>query len=172
MLARPDAYLAFPFGVGKILIGDGIDIKILGHVGHAVAKGQGKPVVVAAAQVGRNGLLQCVRFHGLRYAGLDQVEQIADVDGHEEVRRRFFAFGANTLDQPILDEDGIDLHSGVLGVLVEQRLYKAGFACGIQIHVGGMRSGGHGRQRDNASQREAASKRARTVGARHGRFSS
>src|SRR5690606_36251698 len=51
VLTRAYANLAFPFGIGKGFVGNGADVQILGHIGHAVAQRQGEPLIVLAAQV-------------------------------------------------------------------------------------------------------------------------
>jgi hypothetical protein len=61
--------------------------------------------------------------HGLRETLLDEIDEVAEVDRHEHVRRRARAFGGYAFGEAIAYEDRIDLDARVLGKGLQQRFH-------------------------------------------------
>ena len=71
----------------------------------------------------------------LGHALVDEIDEVADIDGHQHVGRRVGAFGGDPLRQAVLDEDGVDRDAGLLGEDVDQRLDQAGLAGGVEVDL-------------------------------------
>ena len=127
--------LPFHLRIGQLLVGDGFQTERLRRVDHSSAERQGEPLSFSAAQVGRHGLLEHSGLHRLRQALVGQVEEVAEVDRHQHVRGRLRPLGGDTLGQPVLDEDRIDLDARGLGERVEEGLNQSGFAGGIEVYL-------------------------------------
>src|SRR5690554_3353086 len=154
VLPRADAHFALPARVGESFVGDCADIEIGGDVGDAIAQRQRVPLIVGATQMLGNGLAQYGGIDRLGDAGFHQIEQIADVDGHQDIGRRLVALGLHTLDQAVLHEYGVDLDAGVFGEFVEQRLDQTWLACGIQAYfLSGCAKGHAGKHHRTGQQR-------------------
>ncbi|MNI27833.1 hypothetical protein D3C73_815890 [compost metagenome] len=157
VLARTDADLALPLRVGQVFVAEGLQLQVLFHIQHAVAQRQGIPLAVGAAQVGGDHRFQGLRLDRLRHAAVNQVQQVADVYGHEHVGGRLGAFGLDALQQAVLDEHGVDLDAAFFREGVQQRLDQLGFPSGVQADFfGGIGRDGEG---GGACQREGAQQR-------------
>ncbi len=75
------------------------------------------PVLVA--QIGGNGRVERLRLHALRDAARDAVEHVADIDRHQDIRRRVCAFRRDAFGHAFFDEDGIDLDAGLFREEIE-----------------------------------------------------
>jgi hypothetical protein len=104
-------------------------------------------VAVLVAQVRRHRGRKRFGLYRLRHTLIDGVEQIANIDRHENVGGRIRAFRFYAFGKAVLDEDRIDLDLRVLGESVEQRLDQAGFARRLKIdflRAGDRRQGNEG----------------------------
>ena len=90
-----------------------------------------------------NGGIHCGRFHRLRQPCLHQIHQSTYIYRHQYIGWRAAAFGFHTLKQSVLEENGVDLHAALRGKRIQQRLYQAGLAGGVQRNFCG---GGRCRQ--------------------------
>src|SRR3546814_10383062 len=61
--------------------------------------------------------------------------QIADINGHQHISGRFFAFGAHALEQAVFYEYGINLDACVGGIGIEQGLDQLGLTRGVQADL-------------------------------------
>ena len=144
VLAGTDADLAFPFGIGELLIGDLVLLDaVLRGVDHARAHRNAGPVSIRIAVLRRHDLVDHNRFNRLGDAGLHGLVDAADVDRQEHVGGAVGAFRLHALLEARTRRDDVDLDAGVLGEGVEQRLDQFGFAIGIDVDlaVGGRRRG-------------------------------
>jgi len=133
MLTRANAQLAAEFFVVELLIGDAVEVEILGRVDDAGAARQGKPVTVSVAQRFRNGGFQNIGIDRLGDAGVHQVDQGTKVHRHQEVSRGAFAFGLHALDQAAFEKHRVDRDTGLGGEGIENGLDQAGLAGRVDV---------------------------------------
>lgn len=133
MLPRADADLALPFRLGEVFIGKARKIQVLLGVKHPRPLRQREPVAVLVAQVLGDGGGKRLGFDGLGQAAIDQIDQVADVHGHQHVGGRGLALLLDPLGQAVLEEDGIDLHPGRFGERGQQRLDQIRLARGVKV---------------------------------------
>ena len=90
------------------------------------------------AQALGDRLLEHRRFHRLRETAVDEVDQVAVVDGHDQVGRRVLALRLDALGDAALDEDGIDGDPRLGGERVEERLDQAWLARRVDVDLAGL----------------------------------
>ncbi|KIU01669.1 hypothetical protein QU38_00440, partial [Staphylococcus aureus] len=81
-----------------------------------------------------------------RKAAVDDVDEVADVDGHEHVGLGPLALGGDALGEALLHEDRVDGDAGLGGEGVEERPDQARLAGGVEVDLGGR---GHRAQRQH-----------------------
>src|SRR5690625_6889565 len=120
MLTGTNADFTLPLGVRKVLIGDAVYLYLLGNISHPGAQGEGEPVIIFAAQMSRDDLGQCLGGDGLGNPCLYQIQQVTDIDRHEDISRGLRALAFDSLNQTIFDKDSIDLNAGLVCKRLEQ----------------------------------------------------
>ena len=141
VLSGSNADLAFPRRVGELFVCKRCEIGVFSDIEDARAERQREPVAVRVAEVRRHGLFERCRVDGLRHALIDEVDEVADIDGHQDVGRRIGAFCCNSFRQALLDKDGIHGDAGFGGKGLEQRLDQSGLSRGVDVDVGKRRRG-------------------------------
>ena len=141
MLARADADLALPPGVREVLVVESVNGQVLRRIDHAGAGGEGEPGPIGAAQIGGHGGLQHIGLDGLGDIPIHQINEIADVDGHQHIGRGTLPLGGDALGHAILEEDGVDLDAARLGEGLQQGLDEAGLAGGVEADLLLLRAG-------------------------------
>ena len=129
VVAGAGAEAALPFGFCEILVGQrGRIDAILADVEHAGPQRQRRPVTVGIVELGREPLRKRRRGDRLRDAHVLGGDEVADIDGEDDIDRREFALGRDALEQAIAGVEHVGLDAGLGGELVEQRLDQPGLA--------------------------------------------
>src|SRR5690625_6367904 len=87
MLTGTNADFTLPLGVRKVLIGDAVYLYFFSNISHPIAQGKGKPVIIFTAQMSRDDLGQCLGGDGLGNTCFHQIQQITDINRHEDISR-------------------------------------------------------------------------------------
>ena len=134
VLARTDADLALPLGVGEVGIGDRRVLDaVLRGIDDASALGQTEPVAFRIAVFSRQELVDGLVDQRLRDALFLGRGEAGDVDGHDHVGRRVRAFGGDTLFEALVEEQHLGLDAGLGGEGVQHRLDQLRLAIGVDV---------------------------------------
>ncbi len=136
MLAWADADLSLERGIGELFICEGLEVRVFVGVEHTGAQRQRVPVAVRVAEVGGHRGVQRFGFDRLGHAFVDEVDQISDVDGHQNIGGRICALRSDALRQALLYKHGIDRDTGLGGESFEQRRNQSRFARGVDVDIG------------------------------------
>ena len=171
VLARADADLALPLGVGQLLVGDGVLLHaLLGRVDDARAHGDAEPVIGGIAIGGGDRGLQRGGIHGLREARILGLGEAAGIDGEEQVGRAVLSFGGEALVETGGGEHDVGLDAGLLGEGLEQRIDQPRLAIGVDVDLALRQRGGGGGDHTGEDERQlgkAARRLAREVRDEH-----
>ncbi len=153
--------LPFHSGSAEILVGECVDVgAVLRDVEHARSQRQGIPAALGIAEVRRNHRVEHRRLDRLGDAGVDQVDEVAEVDGHQHVGGGVVAFGGDPFRQAGIDENGVDFDAALRREGVEEGLDQARLARGVEIDLAGgerrgrkQRQDGEGKEAPNGHER-------------------